>query len=38
MIGGEQSFVAIAKVVFEFPEADTDDLQIQFYPIGALSP
>jgi hypothetical protein len=32
-----QAFVTIAKVVFELPEADTGDLQMQFNPIGALS-
>ncbi len=35
---GEQSFVAIAKVVFELTEADTNELHIQYYPIGAKSP
>jgi hypothetical protein len=33
-----EAVAAIAKVVFEFPEVDTDDLHMQFYPIGAQSP
>jgi hypothetical protein len=38
--GREQFFVANANanVVFEFLEADTDEMHMRFYPIGALSP